>query len=136
MRLFGDPPRIFERPHHLYDGMRIRFEGEKQRYTIQATSERFTVCTKPFNAQKTVLYTIIDWKEQRRGTENTIFGIGAEDRIQCLEMLVRLMDGETEVSARNTAWLNIETIDHDEYLIADYRGGKTYFPKVLDKVKL
>jgi hypothetical protein len=34
--------------------------------------------TKPFNAQKTVLYTIIDWELGIRGPSNLIFNIGAD----------------------------------------------------------
>ena len=47
-------------------GTKIKFREEKQKYTVRASSPFFAVCTKPFNAQKTVLYTIIDFKENRR----------------------------------------------------------------------
>lgn len=43
-------------------GMKIRFTEEKQAYTVQAVSRtgRYVVCTKPFNARRTTLYTVMD----------------------------------------------------------------------------
>lgn len=93
-------------------GTKIKFREEKLRYTVQAANERYAVCTKPFNAKRTVLYTIIDVNENVRGTENLIFGMGAETRKQCEEMLARLTDPEspTEVSHRNRITLRIEVV--------------------------
>ena len=82
-------------------GDRIRFAEEVQRYTIRAMGKRYAVCTKPFNCQHTVLYTVVDIEEKVRGTENLIFGAGAETDEQCEEMLQRLESGDTEVSHRN-----------------------------------
>jgi hypothetical protein len=87
---------------------KIKFAEEKQRYTVQATSERYTVCTKPMNALHTVLYTIIDWQEQVRGRENLIFSFGFETREQCEEALTRLVSGESEVSHRYRIPLRID----------------------------
>lgn len=100
---------LLKQPYHVYPGTRIKFFNEKQSYVVRCNSERYTICTKPFNARKTVLYTIIDWKEQRRGPENLVFGMGAETDEQCLEMLVRLLDGRdgrSEVSYRRDAPLD------------------------------
>lgn len=49
------------------------------------------------------IYTIIDLHEKVRGTENLIFGSGAETDEQCAEMIDRLSatDNPTEVSHRN-----------------------------------
>ena len=74
-----------------------------------ASNHFFAICTKPFNPKKTVLYTVIDWHEQIRGTENLVFGMGAETMKQCEEMLERLTQGETEVSSRNNVELDIES---------------------------
>lgn len=82
-------------------GDKIKFAEEKQAYTIQALGPRFAVCTKPFNPKHTVLYSVVDLQEKVRGTENLIFGMGAETIEQCQEMLERLETGETEVSHRN-----------------------------------
>lgn len=88
-------------------GAKIWFRGEKQGYTVRASNVAFCILTKPFNAQKTVLYTIIDWESGIRGAENLVFGFGAETDEQCNEMLQRLTDGESEVSSRNYVDLDI-----------------------------
>lgn len=112
-------------------GSKIKFAAEKKPYTVQAADERFAICTKPFNPQRTVLYTVIDFKEDVRGTENLIFGAGAETRQQCEDMLDRLNGRydsndraligtelekylsscfQTEVSHRNRVELDIEWV--------------------------
>jgi hypothetical protein len=91
-------------------GSKVKFANEKQRYTVRASNERYAVCTKPFNARKTVLYTIIDFCERERGAENLIFEAGAETDAQCTEMLQRITVGETEISHRNRCELDIEEI--------------------------
>lgn len=57
-------------------GKKIKFDGEKQRYTIQALDSRYIIATKPFNARKTYIYTIVDLQEKRRGPCDLIFGSG------------------------------------------------------------
>lgn len=95
----------------------VRFAEEKRRYEIQAVGNRYIVCTKPFSAKKTVIYTVVDTKELVRGTENLIFGRGAETREQCEEMLERLEgvginNGQwnSEVSHRNRIPLVIVSV--------------------------
>lgn len=88
-------------------GSKIWFQGEKQGYTVKASNVAFAICTKPFNAQKTVLYTIIDWESDVRGAEDLIFGMGAETVEQCEAMLERLTQGESGVSHRNYCALDI-----------------------------
>lgn len=94
----------------LVVGEKIKFYEEKQAYTVRASNIVFAVCTKPMNALKTVLYTIIDFNQNIRGTENLIFGFGAETDKQCREMLDRLTNGESEVSSRNEISLRIEKV--------------------------
>lgn len=89
-------------------GDRIKFAEEKQKYTIQSRNERYLICTKPFNPKHTVLYTIVDLQKGIRGTENLIFGMGAETKEDCDAMLKRLDSGETEISHRNHIQLFIE----------------------------
>lgn len=50
-------------------GMKIRFASEKQAYTVQAVSPtgRYVVCTKPFNARRTILHTVLDLARGVRG---------------------------------------------------------------------
>lgn len=94
----------------------ITFAEEVRRYEVMARSERYLVCTKPFAARRTVVYTIIDLLERVRGTENLVFGAGAETKEQCEEMLARL-EGRcpdtgftTEVSHRNRVPLRVTKV--------------------------
>lgn len=118
--------QLLKQPYHVYEGTKIKFFNEKQSYTVQALSERFTICTKPLNIHKTVLYTIIDWEDQRRGPEDLVFGMGAETREQCLEMLVRLLDGRSgrsRVSYRHDVPMNWQ------YGIEWIKNGKEFVYK-------
>ncbi len=90
----------------------IKFKSQKQRYRVQACNERYLVCTKPFSVRKTVMYTIVDLKEQVRGTENLIFCMGFETKELCEEALERLTNGDSEVSHRNRIDLDIEAVIH------------------------
>jgi hypothetical protein len=97
-------------------GDHVRFAEEKQKYEIQAAGERYIVCTKPFNPKRTVIYSVVDLEELVRGTENLVFGAGAETREQCEEMLQRLEGNDadlgftTEVSHRNRIALKITSV--------------------------
>lgn len=92
-------------------GDRIRFAEDKQKYTVKARSERYLVCTKPFNLKRTVIYTVIDIERGVRGTEDLIFGMGAETREECEEMISRLESGESGVSYRNVVPLKINDVE-------------------------
>lgn len=93
---------------------RVKFAGERNAYTIQARSERFLVCTKPFPLRRTVIYTIVDMVELVRGPENLTFGAGAESRAHCERMLARLegrgREIPTEVSRRNRVPLEVDRV--------------------------
>ena len=97
-------------------GARVWFASEKRPYTVQARSDRYLVCTKPFNLRRTTLYTIIDLWEGVRGPENLIFGMGAETREQCEAMLNRLeglnraVGYATEVSHRHRIPLDLTKV--------------------------
>lgn len=120
----NEPDRFQRYPYHFYGGEKVKFKEEKQRYTVRYASRRYAICTKPFNAQKTVLYTIIDQWEQVRGPENLVFGMGAETDVDCLEMLVRLLDDESEVSSRHDLPLDIEAVTMGNDLVApDLEAG-------------
>jgi len=91
-------------------GEKIKFKSEKKRYTIQACDERFLICTKPFAARKTYIYTVVDLKENVRGTVNLIFG-PAEDYSRPEEAQMALKEfraGNYEVSHRNRIPLDLE----------------------------
>lgn len=92
----------------LVRGQKVKFSSERLRYTVRAANERFAICTKPFNARHTTLYTIIDFKRRVRGRENLIFGMGFETDEDCQRALARLIAGESEVSYRHYVALDIE----------------------------
>lgn len=92
----------------------LLFASEKRGYTCQARDARFLVCTKPFNPRRTVLYTIVDIEALERGPENLVFGMGAETREQCEEMLARLNSADvdrTELSYRRKIPLDLLAIE-------------------------
>ena len=93
-------------------GSKIKFAGERLRYTVQARSDRYVICTKPFNPRKTVLYSIIDFERNVRGRDNLIFGMGYETRQQCEDNLAQMTreDCPVEVSRRNFVELEIESV--------------------------
>lgn len=90
-------------------GDKIRFIEEKNPYTIRACNDRYLICTKPFNLQHTVLYSIVDLQEGIRGTNWWVFNVyeymDAEDCKKCLDDLI---SGECEISHRNRIKLNIK----------------------------
>lgn len=51
-------------------GDKIKFKSEKIRYTVTACDDRFVIATKPYNPQKTYLYTIIDLVKKQRSSDN------------------------------------------------------------------
>lgn len=81
-------------------GMRIWFEGERIGYTIRACSERYLVCTKPYNFRKnTVIYSMVDLWEGIRGRDGYVFSpydyYSQED---CDNYLKDIMDGNVHIS--------------------------------------
>jgi len=95
-------------------GDKVWFRGEKQGYTVKAANGVFAICTKPFNPKRTVLYTIVSYLENARGPENLVFGMGAETKEECEEMLERLVRGESEVSHRHRVELDIDRLSHPQ----------------------
>ncbi len=93
-------------------GSRIYFDGERMPYTIQARDERFIICTKPFAARTTVIYTIIDLERAERGPDNMIFGRGYETREDCVQRLAELNDESEpmEVSHRRCVPLSVTKV--------------------------
>lgn len=89
-----------ERPHIP---TQIKFEAERQRYTVQAHDERFVILTKPFNAQRTYLYTIVDLHRGYRGACNLIFGLPCDVNTPkgAAEALAMIQRDEMGVSSRN-----------------------------------
>ena len=92
-------------------GDKIKFSSEKQRYTVRAISDKFAICTKPFNARKAYIYSVIDWKNQLRGRDN-YYCYGYETDKECQEAIKKWDNGEIEHSSRFLPIdLDIERID-------------------------
>ena len=90
-------------------GDKIKFAGEKQKYTIKAASDRYLICTKPLYLYDNCICTIVDFERGVRGTNNLVFNIYdymiQEDINNCLK---DLLNGDVEVSRRNCVSLSIE----------------------------
>lgn len=84
-------------------------DSERQRYTVQAVSTcgRYAIMTKPFNAQRTYLYTITDTKLGVRGPCNMIFGPPSklDTPDGAIEAMAMLESGEMAVSRRRNMQL-------------------------------
>lgn len=92
-------------------GARVWFEEERLPYTVQARTERFIVCTKPFAARHTVIYTIIDLEAQARGTDGFVFCGGYETRADCEKSLTNIVENHDGISHRNHVPLRIRKIN-------------------------
>jgi len=92
-------------------GDKIKFTSEKQRYTIRACDERYLICTKPFNARKTFLYTIVDLKEKKRSSDNWYCKYDYTSETEALKGLEELNKGIIELSTRRAIDLDFERID-------------------------
>lgn len=84
-------------------GAKVKFDSERCRYTVQAANDRFMILTKPFNAQKTYLYTIVDLHRGYRGACNLIFGLPCDvDTPQSAQEALEWIErGDMDVSYRN-----------------------------------
>lgn len=91
-------------------GGRVWFAEDKRPYTVQARDDRFIVCTKPFAAKKTVLYTVVDLNEDVRGTDGFIFGLGYESRNDCEDALRTIVEHGQGITRRNCVPLNVVRI--------------------------
>lgn len=109
-------------------GTKIKFKEEKQRYTVQACDDRYVIATKPMNALKTYLYTILDLKKKIRGRSNLIFDFNEYNNLKgASEALEMLNSNEMDISHRNAIPLNIEEITHREMTATEVK--KRYVTK-------
>lgn len=96
----------------MFVNCKIKFESEKQRYTVKRLNKNFAICVKPFNPLKTCLYTIIDFKKNIRGRHDLIFNVFNFKNEEDLDYLFeQLNKGDIEVSRRNNIPLDIERVD-------------------------
>ena len=77
----------------------------------KACDERFLICIKPFNVRSTFLYSIVDLKENKRGTDNYKCYTDYDSIEECKEALKLLNNGKLTISTRTFAELEIERID-------------------------
>ena len=86
---------------NLKQGDPVYLYTEKRPYRVKCRDDRYIICTKPYNPKRTVMYFIVDLKEQRRGPDNMVFCSGYETQEQCEERLKELQEGRIEVSRRH-----------------------------------
>lgn len=79
----------------------VYVRNEVRPYRVKCRDERFIICTKPYNPQRTVMYFIADLERKVRGPDNMVFCSGYETQEQCEERLQELQEGRIEVSYRN-----------------------------------
>ena len=113
----SEPDQFQQYPYEFYPGMKVKFKSEKQKYTVRCASKRYAICTKPFNPQKTVLYTIIDQWQKIRSPEDLVFGMGAETDEECYQMLIRVLDKQSGLSRRHEHILDIEAVYDGERVV-------------------
>lgn len=93
-------------------GRKIWFLDEVKPYIIKAYSNRYIICTKPYNPQRTVLYTIIDWVRNIRGPHNLVFNsYNFKNKKDILLCMKNLIDEKIEVSYLRCRSLDIKKID-------------------------
>ncbi len=93
--------------NRLKPGDKVYVPHEKHPYTIRCRDNRFIICTKPFNLQRTVRYFIVDLVRKIRGPDNMVFCSGYETQEQCEDRLKELQDGSIDVSSRRSIPLDI-----------------------------
>ena len=93
-------------------GSKIKMDGERERYTVQAANDRFAIMTKPFNARRTYHYTITDLEREVRGPCNLIFGLPCDvnSPAGASEALAMIERGEMEVTHRHDKDLTAEEL--------------------------
>ena len=85
----------------LKPGDPVYVPNEVRPYRVKCRDDRYIICTKPYNPQRTVMYFIIDLECCVRGPDNMVFCSGYETQEQCEERLKELQEGKIEVSYRN-----------------------------------
>ncbi|SEU09584.1 hypothetical protein SAMN05443270_3108 [Lacrimispora sphenoides] len=89
-------------------GDKIYISNEKKPYTVKARDNRYIICTKPFNPQRTVLYFIIDLEAKRRAPDDRVFCSGYETDEHCMARLRELQSGKIGLSWRRGIPLDVD----------------------------
>lgn len=95
-------------------GRRVRLDGARKTWRVQALSENFAACVQQadFEPKGTLCYTILDWRNGVRGPCNLIgqgYGDGTYSEAQCAEMLARFEYDDAGEPARLAALAAGET---------------------------
>lgn len=90
-------------PVPLALGDSVQFAESKRWWKVRAVSDRFVVLTSPFNLQRTVLYSIIDWERGVRGPDDH-YGVGYEAEDQIADALRRLQLPERDPDQIEVSW--------------------------------
>lgn len=89
-------------------GDKVYIPNHKRPFRVRARDDRYIICTKPFNAQHTVIYFIVDLVDKWRAPDNLIFCLGYETDEDCRERLRQLQNGDIELSRRRGISLDID----------------------------
>lgn len=89
-------------------GDKVYIPEHKRPFRVRARDDRYIICTKPFNAQHTVIYFIVDLVDKWRAPDNLIFCLGYETDEDCKERLQQLQRGEIGLSWRRGIPLDID----------------------------
>ena len=84
-------------------GYNIWFAEEPhKKWNIKACDERYLICTRPYLKMKTVYYTIVDLKTQKRSCNDFVFNIYNYSTLKDIKKcLADLNSGECSLSRRN-----------------------------------
>lgn len=101
---------------NIIPGSKIKFKGEKRRYTCAARSDNFIIFTKPYNLEENVVqYTIFDLTQMKCNRDNLVFGIyNYSKKKDCEEALLALENSLLEESDRKEITfetVNVETME-------------------------
>lgn len=89
-------------------GDKVYIPNQKRPYRVRARDDRYIICTKPYNPERTVLYFIIDLVDKWRAPDNMVFCMGYETDEDCNARLKELQEGKIELSRRRGIPLDIE----------------------------
>lgn len=96
-------------------GDRVWLAGTRRAWNVRARTERYVICTQPFNLKRTVLYTVIDLALGIRGTDNYGgLGYDTDEEIARAAHLFSERGIRTEyaeISVRNNVKLVVERVE-------------------------
>lgn len=103
--------------HLLQTGDRVHLGWSPPRWLwqVQAVTENFAACVHqvPFRKAGEVWYTVLDFRNGRRGPCNLVgqgYGDGTYSEAECAEMLAGFESGDLEVSHRNNVPLEVRCV--------------------------